>query len=103
MNKRVTITDVLNKKKRRPFGGFESFFEFEKYSVLIMGGDDGLYGDFIETFEVSIINNKTNNFETKLFCGGKSVMKYVSCGEVENVLNIFTGVPSPEKQGGGVS
>ena len=102
MDKRLTIQDVLNKKKVRDFNGYQSFFNFGKYSVSIVGGAQGLYGDFEKTFEVAIIENESHNFVTKLFCGGGDVKGYCSIEEVEDVLNIFTGVPSPKKQGGGV-
>lgn len=102
MNKRLTIQDVHDKKKLRDFNGYQSFFNFGKYSVSIAGGTQGLYGDFEKTFEVAIIENKDHNFVTKLFCGGGDVKGYCSIEEVEDVLNIFTGVPSPKKQGGGV-
>jgi hypothetical protein len=73
MDKRLTIQDVHDKKRVRDFNGYQSFFDFGKYGVSIVGGAQGLYGDFEQTFE-----------------------------EVEGILNIFTGVPSPKKQDGGV-
>ena len=102
MNSKITIQDVHNKKKVRDFNGYQSFFNFGRYSVSVVGGTQGLYGDFEKTFEVAIIENKSNNFVTKLFCGGGDVKGYCSIEEVEDILNIFTGVPSPKKQGGGV-
>jgi hypothetical protein len=102
MDKRLTIQDVHDKKRVRDFNGYQSFFNFGKYSVSIVGGAHGLYGDFEKTFEVAIVENGTGNFVTKLFCGGADVMSYRSSEEVEDILNIFTGVPSPKKQDGGV-
>ncbi len=102
MDKRLTIQDVLNKKKVRDFNGYQSFFNFGKYGVSIVGGAQGLYGDFEKTFEVAIIENKSRNFVTKLFCGGGDVKGYCSIEDVEDILNIFTGAPSPKKQVGGV-
>lgn len=97
MNSKITIQDVYEKKKLRDFDGYQSFFNFGRYSVSIVGGTQGLYGDFEKTFEVAIIENKSNNFVTKLFCGGGDVKGYCSVEEVEDILNIFTGVPSPKK------
>jgi hypothetical protein len=77
-------------------------FDFGKYVVSIVGGKQGLYGDFETTFEIAIIENSSGNFVTKLFCGGADVMSYRSGEEVEGILNIFTGVPTPKKKGGGV-
>ncbi len=102
MDKRLTIQDVLNKKKVRDFNGYQSFFNFGKYGVSIVGGAQGLYGDFEKTFEVAIIENESRNFVTKLFYGGGDVKGYCSIEDVEDILNIFTGAPSPEKQVGGV-
>jgi hypothetical protein len=102
MDKRLTIQDVHDKKKLKEFGGYQSLFVFGKYVVSIVGGKQGLYGDFETTFEIAIIENSSGNFVTKLFCGGADVMSYRSGEEVEGILNIFTGVPTPKKEGGGV-
>jgi hypothetical protein len=102
MDKRLTIQDVHDKKRVRDFNGYQSFFDFGKYGVSIVGGAQGLYGDFETTFEVAIVENKNSNFVTKLFCGGGDVKGHCSIEEVEGILNIFTGVPSPKKQDGGV-
>jgi hypothetical protein len=97
MDKRLTIQDVHDKKRVRDFNGYQSFFDFGKYGVSIVGGAQGLYGDFEQTFEVAIVENKNSYFVTKLFCGGADVMSYRSGEEVEDILNIFTGVPTPKK------
>ena len=102
MDKCLTIQDVHDKKKLKEFGGYQSLFDFGKYVVSIVGGKQGLYGDFETTFEIAIIENNSGNFVTKLFCGGADVMSYRSGEEVEGILNIFTGVPTPKKKGGGV-
>jgi hypothetical protein len=101
--KRLTIEDVFKKKVNTPFMGYQSTFDFGKYVVSIVGGRQGLYGDFETTFEVAIIENNTGVFVTKLFCGGGAdVLGHQSVDSVESILNIFTGVPSPKKKGGGV-
>ena len=102
MDKRLTIQDVHENKKIREFGGYQSLFDFGKYIVSFVGGKQGLYGDFESTFEIAIIENRSGNFVTKLFCGGADIMSYRSSKEVEDILNIFTGVPTPKKQDGGV-
>jgi hypothetical protein len=96
VNSRLTIQDVHDKKRVRDFNGYQSFFDFGKYGVSIVGGAQGLYGDFETTFEVAIVENKNSNFVTKLFCGGGDVKGHCSIEEVEGILNIFTGVPSPK-------
>jgi hypothetical protein len=102
MDKRLTIQDVQDRKKLKEFGGYQSLFDFGKYVVSIVGGKQGLYGDFETTFEIAIIENGSGNFVTKLFCGGADVMGYCTIEKVEDILNIFTGAPSPKKQVGGV-
>lgn len=102
MSKKLTISDVLDQKTNMEFGGYKSEFVFGKFVVSIVGGKKGLYGDFVDTFEVAIIDNQSHNFVTKLFCGGGDVMGWQTIEQVESILNIFTGVPSPNKQGGGV-
>ena len=102
MKTKLTIQDVHDKKKLKEFGGYQSLFDFGKYVVSIVGGKQGLYGDFETTFEIAIIEKDSGNFVTKLFCGGADVMGYCTIETVEDILNIFTGVPSPKKQVGGV-
>jgi len=96
MRTRLTIHDVHDRKVLKPLSGYSSVFKFGRYIVSIVGGRTGLYGDFESTFEVAIINSQNGNFETKLFCGGGDVKGYCSIEEVESILNIFTGVPSPK-------
>lgn len=100
MNKKLTIDDVLKVKKSHPLRGYQSRFDFGRYLVSIVGGRTGLYGDFENTFEVAIIDNKDGSFVTKLFCGGGDVAGYCSKEEVEGILNIFASVPSEQKGGG---
>ena len=87
MTKRLTIQDVLDRKKPKKLGGYYSIFEFGKYVVSIVGGTKGLYGDFETTFEVAIIDKNSRNFVTKLFCGGADVMGYCTIEKVEDILN----------------
>ena len=94
------LANVISLKDRR--GGRMSRFGNKEIEFSIVGGDRGLYGDFEKTFEVAIVENKNSNFVTKLFCGGGDVKGHCSIEEVEGILNIFTGVPSPKKQDGGV-
>jgi len=102
MAKRLTIQDVLDNKEPKELGGYQSILHFGKYVVSIVGGRKGLYGNFATTFEVAIIDKTSRNFVTKLFCGGADVLGYCSIEQVEDILNIFTGAPSPKKQVGGV-
>ena len=59
MDKRLTIQDVHDKKRTRDFNGYQSFFDFGKYGVSIVGGAQGLYGDFEKTLNHLFIFNGT--------------------------------------------
>lgn len=100
MSKKYTIQDVFDNKVEKHFGGYAAHFTFGKYIVSIIGGKKGYYGDFKTTFEVAIIDGGTKEFVTKLFYGGDSVMAYCTTKEVEDVLNMFSGVSAPKQSGG---
>ena len=59
-----TIEDVLDSKVEHPLGGYQSTIQVGEYTVSVVGGRFGLYGDFINTFELAIFN-KEKDFVTK--------------------------------------
>lgn len=59
MDKRLTIQDVHDKKRVRDFNGYQSFFDFGKYGVSIVGGAQGLYGDFEKLLKLPLLIIKT--------------------------------------------
>ena len=39
----------------------------EEIEFSIVGGRSGLYGDFVDDFEVAVLDRKTGDFRTKFF------------------------------------
>lgn len=74
---------------------------FGKFTVSICGSStsDIFYGNFVDTFEIAIIDSSTKNFVTRNFLGGPhDVISYATVDQVEEIVNIFTGAPSPKKR-----
>ena len=57
----------------------------------IVGGRRGFYGDFINSFEVAVIDRKTDEFMTKFFFPdfGQDVFGHMGGDELANVLTNF--------------
>jgi hypothetical protein len=60
----------------------------EHFLFSIVGGGEGLYGDFINTFEVAVINLDTNDYMTSFFFDTDSeVVGHISGEEIVGVIN----------------
>lgn len=92
-----TIEDIINNKKPHPFKGYKWTKVYGPWILSIVGGDGSFYGDFNETFEVAIIDSRSRNFVTRLFYGGtEDVLPYTSRDEVQKIITMLEGVPSPK-------
>ena len=60
-----------------------------KVTFSIVGGSPGLYGDFHNTFEVAVFDNKTNFFITRYYFPEieDDVVSYLPLDELLKVLN----------------
>jgi hypothetical protein len=63
--------------------------DFGQYQLSIVGGAQGLYGDFIKDFEVAVIDRDSGNFVTHMFSdraesGG--VLSYANIHEINQIL-----------------
>ena len=88
----IQYQDILDNSKNHPVGdGKIARFETPTLIVSIVGGDRRLYGDFVETFEVAIIDKETKNFITNYFypeyCKGDDVIPHLSLTNTLEVLN----------------
>ena len=99
-SKYFTVDDIiaLGKVEKHIYGEVKrTLLNFETVTVCIVGSDhDIIYGNFVDSFEIAIIDNKSGNFVTKLFLGGEDVVAWASREELQNIVNIFTGAPSPK-------
>jgi len=92
-----TIEDIINNKKPHPFKGYKWTKKYGPWILSIVGGDGSFYGDFDETFEVAIIDSRTNAFVTRLFYGGNDdVLRYLKRDELQKIITMLEGVPSPK-------
>jgi len=86
------ITIDFIKKNSQPHGvsgGRRINLYNYKYVLSIVGGAQGLYGDFEEDFEIAIIDPITKEFITKMFIpeNGDDVVGYMKSEEVEKIAN----------------
>jgi hypothetical protein len=81
------LANVISLKDRR--GGRVSRFGNKEIEFSIVGGGQGLYGDFETTFEVAIFDRKSNDFVTRFFYpeGSDDVIPYMESSEVEKLVN----------------
>ena len=63
----ITIQDVVSLAVERPDGGKQTIIEANDFIISIVGGRQGLYGDFINDFEIALIDKDTREFITRKF------------------------------------
>lgn len=98
-----TFQDILDKSQPHGFAGDgkATKLETETYIISIVGGRQGLYGDFQNTFEVAIIRKSDGKFMSGEFFPDYSdsmgqVMPYISREQMLEVVNRMVGeVPAP--------
>ena len=95
----ITIEDIKKWSKPHPLskvislkdrsGGRISRFGNKEIEFSIVGGSQGLYGDFDKTFEVAIFDRKSNNFVTRFFYPEASddVIGWMNADDVEKLVN----------------
>lgn len=87
----ITVNDVIEKSKPHPsgVGGRQTKITNGEIEASIVGGSRGLYGDFVDSFEVAFFHAETNTFITNyLFPEVKDeVMSYINSRELEDILN----------------
>lgn len=89
----ITFEQVLEKSQTHPMGeGRMVRYETPQLIISIVGGRVGLYGDFNESFEMAIIDKKSNDFiSDKLYseyCDSSGqIMPYVTREQMLKVVN----------------
>jgi hypothetical protein len=89
----ITIEDIISYSKSHPSsgaeGGRQTVIGNDKIQFSIIGGFCGLYGDFIDTFEVAIFDTETGEFRTRFFHpeAGDDVIAYMEKKDVEELVN----------------
>ena len=87
----LTIQNIFEQRMVHPLGGYQSRFEVGEYEVSVVGGRHGLYGDFVETFEL-VIFDKDGEFVTEEFVksGGGDVAGWL---DKEQLMDIINSIP----------
>lgn len=83
-----TWKDIFKNATEHPLGNgaMQSTIQIKDYLISIVGGSNGLYGNFFDTFEVAIIKN--GDFVTNdILKNGDDVCGYMGIEEVVNLLN----------------
>lgn len=87
----ITATDIQNwsKPHQMTLGGKQTRLSNNKITISIVGGRTGLYGDFVNDFEVAIIDEETKEFVTRYFVPdlNDDVMAYVPSENLEQLVN----------------
>lgn len=64
----ITVENIIEWSKPHPLeGGKMTRIYNEDVEFSIVGGRSGLYGDFINDFEVAVIDRESGDFITKFF------------------------------------
>lgn len=83
-----TWKDIFKNAEEHPLGNgaMQSCITINDYTVSIVGGAQGLYGNFFDSFEVAII--KDGDFVTNnILKNGDDVCGHMSIDEVVDILN----------------
>ena len=90
---KFTIQDIIDMSVPHGYrdNGRRTAIETDRFVLSIVGGSQGLYGDFKDSFEVAVIDKKTGNFVTELFEpeATDEVMGYVPAEDVVRIANYF--------------
>ncbi len=95
-NKTYTIQDIIDLSVEDGMGGRRTSIEVNNFKISIVGGRQGLYGDFVEDFEVAIMTKENSQFVTKLFFHAEDdVLPYQSGKDVEEIVKIVMNQEFP--------
>ena len=85
----ITIENIIEWSKPHPNPpGRHTRLSNEKVEVSIVGGSRGLYGDFINEFELAVFDHKSREFLTSsFFDGGDDVMAYMKADDLVEFVN----------------
>jgi hypothetical protein len=87
----ITIQDIIDYSKEHYFftEGRITRIGNKNIEFSIVGGARGLYGDFINDFEVAIIDNESGGFVTKFFCYDSldDVIPWMKKEDLETLVN----------------
>ena len=86
----ITVKDIIKWSNPHSLeGGKITRLYNKEIEFSIVGGRSGLYGDFINDFEVAILDNKNGEFITKFFYPevNVEVIGYMKGKDLEELIN----------------
>lgn len=85
----ITIQDVVSLAVTRPDGAKQTIIESDDFIISVVGGRDGLYGDFNETFEMAIMTKDRKEFITRNYFPDQNddVIPWKTAQETESIIN----------------
>jgi hypothetical protein len=86
----ITVENIIEWSKPHPFiNGRITRISNKHIEFSIVGGGKGLYGDFVNDFEMAIFDKETNQFITKFFYpeATNDVIPYMSKEEMVKLTN----------------
>ena len=63
------------------------------YTLSIVGGCKGLYGDFKNTFEVALIDETNGQFVTGKYCPGTKSDDVLGHATIEEINDLYFNIP----------
>ena len=85
----ITIQDVVSLAVTRPDGAKQTIIESDDFIISVVGGRQGLYGDFEKTFEMALMTKDRKTFVTRHYFPdlNDDVMGWKSSEETERIIN----------------
>lgn len=87
----ITLSQIKDWSKPHSLGegGRRTLIKNKVIEISIVGGRQGLYGDFEDDFEVAIFDNQSGEFKTRFFFPEISddVIPYFSGEKLEQLVN----------------
>jgi hypothetical protein len=63
------------------------------YTLSIVGGANGLYGDFENTFEVALIDNDNNKFVTGMYVSDSKFDDIMGYATIDEINELYFNIP----------
>jgi len=84
----ITIEEIKKNSQEHPLGGRFVKYGNDKVIFSVVGGRQGLYGNFEDTFELAIIDVNSREFITKLILNvTEDICPWVDSEELVEVSN----------------
>ena len=90
----ITIEDIISYSKphgNKINGARQTILKDDKVILSIVGGASGLYGDFVEDFEIAVLDKENRSFITRFFRAdiNDDVLPYQTKEQVEELANLL--------------